>query len=160
MGQKELGYVELNWTCPNCQGKNPGTVRTCQNCGSPQPQGIEFEQAQGAEIRTDEATKQAAQAGADIHCPYCGTRNRGDAKSCVQCGGDLSEGARRKAGQTLGAYQAAPSASINCPNCATANPASRGTCQNCGAALHATAVQPASANPPAVPKKFPVCWLL
>jgi hypothetical protein len=39
---------------------------------------------------TDEKAVQAAQAGADIHCAFCGTRNPATAKVCSQCGADLT----------------------------------------------------------------------
>jgi len=69
MSQKELGYIELQWTCPNCSHVNPGTTRVCEQCGAPQPEKVTFEQGAGSELRKDDAIKQAAQAGPDIHCP-------------------------------------------------------------------------------------------
>ena len=32
MAQKSLGYVEMVWTCPNCQAKNRGSVCYCSSC--------------------------------------------------------------------------------------------------------------------------------
>jgi hypothetical protein len=161
VSQKELGYVELHWTCPRCSHVNPGTTRTCEQCGAPQPDKVTFEQAAGSELRSDEAIKKAAQAGPDIHCPYCGTRNSGDAKTCTQCGGDLSEGARRQAGTVVGAYQAGPASPTICPRCGSENPASNANCQNCGASLK-PGTSPASVQtpvPPAGKKPFPV-WVI
>jgi hypothetical protein len=161
VSQKELGYVELRWTCPRCSHVNPGTTRTCEQCGAPQPDKVTFEQGAGSELRTDDVIKKAAQAGPDIHCPYCGTRNPGDAKTCSQCGGDLSEGVHRQAGTVVGAYQAGPVGSIACPRCGSDNPASNANCQKCGAALkpetNPTPVQ--SPNVPSAKKPFPV-WLI
>ena len=45
MARKELGHIELQWTCPNCNGINPGPEKHCLNCGAPQPEDVEFEQA-------------------------------------------------------------------------------------------------------------------
>jgi ribosomal protein L40E len=135
MPQKELGYVELNWDCPNCGGVNPGRAQTCQNCGSPQPENVEFYQAARQEMVTDEDLISQAKAGPDIHCPYCGTRNPAGAETCKQCGGDLSEGALRKAGRVVGAYSTGPLADVACPNCGTINPGTAATCSNCGASL-------------------------
>jgi hypothetical protein len=135
MAKKELGHIELRWDCPNCGSVNLGRDQTCSNCGAPQPDGVAFYQPAGQDLLTDEAMIARAEAGPDIHCPYCGTRNAGNAETCVQCGGDLSEGARRKAGQVLGAYGAAPAADVACPNCGTLNPANARSCSNCGASL-------------------------
>ena len=108
MAKKTLGYAELQWTCPNCNGINPGTQQDCGSCGAPQPDDVKFEQVKGAELSQDEELKKRAETGADIHCPYCGTRNPGDAEICVACGGDISAGERRKSGEILGAYETGP----------------------------------------------------
>jgi hypothetical protein len=159
MSQQELGYIELHWTCPNCSHVNPGTVRVCEQCGAPQPDKVSFEQGAGSELRQDDAIKQAAQAGPDIHCPYCGTRNPGNAKTCSQCGGDISEGALREAGKVLGAYQSGPAAPIICPRCGSENPAANRTCQNCGASLKPETPPSAPQVPPPAKKPFPI-WLI
>jgi len=140
MARKTLGYAELQWTCPNCEGVNPGLEKTCGQCGAPQPEDVKFEQAQQAELRQDDEILAQVKAGPDIHCPYCGTRNPGDAEACIQCGGDLVEGRRRESGKVLGAYQApsdTPEENIACPNCGTENPESAKTCVQCGANLRA-----------------------
>lgn len=108
MAKKTLGYMELEWTCPNCGTKNPGMVKTCKNCGSPQPENIQFGVGEQQEILTDQGKIAQAQKGADIHCPYCGTRNPADARNCSQCGGDLTGGARRASGMVVGAAAAQP----------------------------------------------------
>ena len=89
MARKKLGHIELQWTCPNCNGINPGPEKTCGNCGAPQPEDVEFEQADRQELITDEEKITKAEAGADIHCPYCGTRNPTGTEVCNNFGGDL-----------------------------------------------------------------------
>ncbi len=54
MPQETLGYVKLEWTCPKCRTRNPGTEKTCVSCGAPQPQEVQFEQAQGQQASHDE----------------------------------------------------------------------------------------------------------
>jgi hypothetical protein len=29
MAEKELGYVELEWRCPSCGNRNPGSAKKC-----------------------------------------------------------------------------------------------------------------------------------
>ena len=156
MTQKSLGYVELEWTCPNCSTKNPGSAKTCSSCGSPQPTKVQFEQSSNEALITDAAKIEAAKKGPDIHCPYCGTRNAADAQICVQCGGDLKGGEKRISGQVVGAYssQPKPVQQIACPNCATLNPDTRNTCSACGALLSEPTATPAipSAAPTASDK--------
>jgi ribosomal protein L40E len=162
MSRKNLGYVELEWTCPNCGGRNPGPVKTCRACGAPQPDDVQFEQVQGASLLEDEAKISQAKKGPDIHCPYCGTRNSGDATSCVQCGGDLSEGARRTTGRVIGAFdtQSGPLPPVVCPSCGTENPGGNKTCSACGASLERR--ESGVGKPvekPAEPKKKAPVWL-
>jgi len=110
MTQETLGYVELEWTCERCGAQNPGTRKTCSQCGAPMIEKGEFEVPEQVELISDEKEIQEAKSRPpDIHCPYCGTRNLGDATVCRQCGGDLSGGDVRETGQVLGAApQAAP----------------------------------------------------
>jgi ribosomal protein L40E len=135
MAKKTLGYAELQWTCPNCNGINPGTQQDCSSCGAPQPDDVKFEQVKGAEASQDEELKKRAETGADIHCPYCGTRNPGDAEICVACGGDISAGQRRKSGEILGAYETGPVEMIPCPSCGTENPETAHVCAQCGSSM-------------------------
>jgi hypothetical protein len=138
MPEKQIGFVELQWTCPNCGTKNPGPQKTCSSCGSPQPKNVKFEQVPQQALIQDQEKLAQAKKGADIHCPYCGTRNPADAAICSQCGGDLKSGEKREAGRVVGAYstQPQPVKQIICPNCATPNPDNRATCSACGANLH------------------------
>jgi ribosomal protein L40E len=163
MAQKTIGYVELEWACPNCGAKNPGTAKTCKACGAPQPQNVQFEQAPDAQLLEDEAKIARAQKGPDIHCPYCGTRNPADAASCAQCGGDLAEGTRRTAGQVIGAFSTSPVTvePVHCPHCGTENPGTNKTCRACGANLKSGAPAPAAPTSPTKPKPAPkALWLL
>ena len=137
MTQKPLGYIELEWTCPKCQTKNPGTQKTCVACGAPQPSDVQFEQGENAELIKDQAKIEIAKQGADIHCPFCGARNPALAAICTQCGGDIKEGLRRQAGKVVGAYSTAPKpvTQVACPNCGTQNPSTNTNCSACGAQM-------------------------
>jgi len=166
--RRTLGYVQNEWTCPNCDTRNKGGVKTCENCGAPQPENVQFELPSEQKFVTDEKGIKAAQAGADIHCGFCGTRNPATAETCSQCGGDLKEGKARQAGQMM---QAPPVSQqpkvVKCDNCGTENPGSNSVCSNCGSPLPKVAVaQPVASKPaaginvgkPAAAKK--TNWLL
>ena len=134
MQRRSKGFVQLEWVCPNCDGRNPGSVKTCGNCGAPQPDNVQFQRAAEEKLVTDEKGLAAAKAGADIHCGFCGTRNPATATTCSQCGGDLKEGKARQAGQVLKAAPPPPKA-IKCTNCGFENPGTATTCEQCGAPL-------------------------
>ena len=135
MGRRRtVGFVENEWTCPNCGGRNKGSIKTCDNCGAPQPENVKFELPSEQKIVKDEAAIKAAKVGPDIHCGFCGTRNPGNAVTCSQCGGDLAEGKARAAGQIMQAPPPPPKV-IKCNNCGTENPGTSSVCSNCGAAL-------------------------
>jgi len=147
MTRKSVGYVRLEWTCPNCQTRNPGPQKTCTNCGLPQPDDVEFEQPAEEKLVADQAELTQAQAGPDIHCHYCGARNPAGAETCSQCGGQLSEGAARASGQVLGAHRDRPAPPVACPNCGAANPPAAPVCAQCGASLAAPPTpEPAAAQ--------------
>jgi len=99
------------------------------------PEDAEFETPVQQELDTIAETAARVAAGPDIHCPYCGARNPGNATSCSQCGGDLSEGARRAKGKMLGAYQAGSVPDVTCPHCGASNPATATRCSSCGGNL-------------------------
>jgi ribosomal protein L40E len=150
MTKETVGYVRLEWTCPNCGAKNPGPQKLCTGCGASQPEGVGFEQAAQEKLITDEKEIGRAKAGPDIHCAYCGTRNPAGTEICTQCGADLSAGSARASGQVLGAHRAAPVKDIPCPSCGALNPASAHSCSQCGASM----AQPKSeSRRPAVPAK-------
>ena len=145
MARRTLGYIQNEWTCPNCETRNKGSAKTCENCGAPQPENVQFELPSEQKFVTDEASINAAKAGADIHCPFCGTRNPATAKTCSQCGGDLIEGKARESGRLM---QAPPPQLkiVKCDNCGTDNPVSNAVCSNCGSPLPKVAT-PAFASP-------------
>jgi hypothetical protein len=167
--RRTLGYIQNEWTCPNCSTRNKGGTKTCENCGAPQPENVQFEVGADQKFVTDEAQIKAAQAGADIHCGFCGTRNPSTAEICSQCGGDLKEGKAREAGREMQAPPPPPKV-IKCQNCGTENPGTNVNCLQCGAALPkvqavqavaAQAVAPSPVTPvfkPAAQKK--TNWLL
>ena len=152
MAEKTVGYVELEWTCKRCGTKNPGTQKTCTNCGGAMGEQDQFELPAEQKLISDQEKLAQAEKGADIHCPYCGTRNSAGAEACVQCGGDLKDAQARQAGKVMGAYsdQAAPA--LRCPSCGSPNPASAPRCQNCGASLTGAGKLAAPAAQPAAPK--------
>lgn len=86
MARKKIGHVKLQWTCSSCGGVNPGSARLCRNCGSPQPNEVTFENKIHQELITEHEKIKEAQVGADIHCPYCGSRNPENTKVCSQYG--------------------------------------------------------------------------
>ena len=148
MGRRRtLGYVENEWTCPNCSTRNKGSVKTCENCGAPQPENVQFELAAEQKIVADAEKVKVAQAGADIHCGFCGARNPATAETCSQCGGDLKEGKAREAGRVMQAPAAQPKV-VKCANCGTENASSNSVCSNCGSPMARVASAPASATPP------------
>ena len=149
--RRTIGYVQNEWTCPNCGTRNKGGSKTCENCGAPQPENVQFDLPSEQKLVTDENQIKAAQAGADIHCPFCGTRNPATAKTCSQCGGDLMEGKAREAGRVMQTPPPQPKV-IKCNNCGTENPGSNSVCSNCGHPLPKVAAMPAVA-PMATPAR-------
>ena len=104
MARKTIGFVPLIWECPSCSTQNPGPIKSCTACGAPQPEDVQFLQVnqEKFDFIKDEALIRMAQAGPDIHCPWCGTRNPGTATLCSNCGGELSQGGKlRQTGQRV-----------------------------------------------------------
>jgi len=127
-------------------------VKTCENCGAPQPENVQFELPSEQKLVIDEKGIKAAQAGADIHCGFCGTRNPATAETCSQCGGDLKEGKARQAGQSMQAPSGVSQGPkvVKCDNCGTENPGTNAVCSNCGSPLPKTVVaQPVAPKPAA-----------
>ena len=137
MAKKHIGYVDLEWTCPACGNRNPGTTKACTSCGAAMPEGAEFELPPAQQVDTSAETRERVAAGPDFLCPYCGARNAGNARRCSQCGGDLSDAARRKAGKTVGALSKETPSGIKCPHCGAVNPPTARKCSQCGGALGA-----------------------
>jgi hypothetical protein len=131
--EKSKGFIQLEWVCPNCNSCNPGPKKTCESCGAPQPENVQFYAPAEAKLIQDENVAKAAKAGADIHCGFCGTRNPATATVCSQCGGDLKAGKARAAGGEM--QREAPIINVKCKNCGEENPSTRRMCANCGAPL-------------------------
>lgn len=151
MAKKILGYVEMEWICPRCGVKNPGTQKTCAACGGPQPGDTKFQQREGQPLIKGEEAEKIAQARPDVHCGFCGARNPWDAKVCVQCGADLKAAQTRTSGEVVGAFSSAPTPDRPCPSCGQMNPAGALRCSNCGATM--AAAEPAQ---PAAPARKPL----
>ena len=132
--RRTLGYIQNEWTCPNCGTRNKGGIKTCENCGAPQPENVQFDLPAEQKFVEDEASIKAAKEGADIHCPFCGTRNPASAKTCSQCGGDLTDAKAREAGRLMQAPPPQPKI-VKCDNCGAENPGSNAVCSNCGSPL-------------------------
>ena len=148
MAEKDLGYVELEWTCPSCNARNPGSATKCKQCGAPMPADAKFELGAEEQLITDKDKIAAAQAGPDIYCAYCGTRNGATAKVCRQCGAALAEGTARQLGGVVGAFGDKPAPPLICPSCGAENMPTALKCSKCGAVLGkpvAAAAAPAAA---------------
>ena len=145
--RQSKGFIELEWICPNCNSRNRGPVKACENCGAPQPEKTQFYAPAEAKLIQDENAKRIASVGPDIHCGFCGTRNPGNATVCSQCGGDLKEGRSRQAGREM--QREAPVTEVTCTNCGEMNPSTRTMCVQCGAPLPKAGVKPAAPVMPA-----------
>ena len=135
MTKKTVGYVHLEWECPACGTRNKGVDKICRNCGAAQPADVEFQQVAQEELIEDEAIIAQAKAGADVHCPFCGTRNPATAETCSQCLADLTEAKAREFGQVVGAHQDKAVPDVACSYCGTMNSGTALHCVHCGAAL-------------------------
>ncbi|MCZ2127715.1 MAG: zinc ribbon domain-containing protein [Anaerolineales bacterium] len=142
MHTESKGFVRLEWVCPNCGTRNAGPVKNCENCGAAQPDDVKFQRAAEEAIITDEKEIEAAKAGADIYCGFCGTRNPSAAETCSQCGANLKEGKLRQAGAALEAAPVVANLAV-CPSCGTENTANAASCSNCGASLRPAPAPPA-----------------
>lgn len=146
--EQSKGFIELEWVCPSCNSRNRGAVKTCENCGAAQPENVKFFAPAEAKLIQGENAERIAKYGPDIHCGFCGTRNRGDATVCSQCGGDLNEGRKRESGREM--QREAPVTEIKCTNCGEMNPSTRTMCAKCGAPLPRAGVKPAAQSTPAM----------
>ncbi len=158
MTRKTVGYTELEWTCPFCGARNPGTAEKCLVCQAPMPDDVEFEQPAAEKLITDEAKIARAEAGPDIHCPFCGARNPADATQCQQCLAELNEGTRREKGRVIGAHRDQPAPDVACPYCGAMNPASALACSQCGASLAET--RPTAEKQEPVAANRNVLWIV
>ncbi|MDX9864392.1 MAG: zinc ribbon domain-containing protein [Anaerolineaceae bacterium] len=126
--------------------KNKGTQKTCTSCGAPQPETVQFQQGRTQQFIEDEQLIQAAKAGADFHCGFCGARNVATNITCVQCGADLTGAARRQTGRVIGAFKQGEAQTVECPHCGESNLEDQAFCTNCGGSL---SVEPPPTAPPA-----------
>jgi rubrerythrin len=156
MAKKELGFVELEWVCPRCGSRNPGPQKTCTTCGGPQPQDVKFQQRERQQLLREVEAKTNAESAPDVHCAYCGTRNKADALVCNQCGADLTDARQRASGEVMGAYSAVSIPDQPCPNCGQLNSASQQRCTKCGAALGIQAAASPQPLPPPAAARLPV----
>lgn len=134
MARRSKGFIELEWTCPNCNTRNKGFDKTCVNCGAPQPENVQFEAPAEKKLVSEEKAAELRGRSADIHCGFCGTRNPSTAEVCSQCGADLKEGVARKTGREID-MSAGKLEPVTCNNCGTVNPGSNINCLQCGAPL-------------------------
>jgi membrane protease subunit (stomatin/prohibitin family) len=162
--KQSKGFIQLEWICPNCNSRNPGPKKTCENCGAPQPENVQFYAPAEAKLIQDENVAKAANVGPDIHCGFCGTRNPGNATVCSQCGGDLKEGKARQAGREM--QREAAGVDVKCTNCGEVNPSTRTMCVKCGSPLpraglarqtQGTLAKAAPASPSAMKRLLP--WI-
>jgi hypothetical protein len=149
MVRKSKGFIELEWTCPNCNTRNKGFDKTCVNCGAPQPENVQFEAPTEKKFVSEEKASELRKHSADIHCGFCGTRNPSTAATCSQCGADLKEGKARQAGREIDVAARGPD-KVTCTNCGTENSGANVNCQKCGAPLP----RPGRPAPAAVPMSF------
>lgn len=135
MARKTVGYVHMEWTCPNCNSRNPGTAEVCASCGAPQPEDVQFQQAVQEKLVEDEKLIARAQAGPDVHCPFCGARNPASAAQCSKCLADLTDAAAREKGRVAGAHRTGKADDVTCPFCGAANAAANLKCTQCSSPL-------------------------
>ncbi len=151
---KTIGYVELEWTCPTCATRNPGTRKVCASCGAPQPDDAQFQAPEQAQViqagdAAAQAIAQSVAAGPDVHCPFCGARNAATAKECVQCQAPLQGAQLREQGANLGALRSGPQPDQTCSVCGSKNPGAAQACARCGAPLRRRTPEQASIPAPA-----------
>jgi RNA polymerase subunit RPABC4/transcription elongation factor Spt4 len=157
MTQKELGYVELEWTCKHCGTINPGMNKVCSNCGAPIDVDDKFELPDQQQLITDQEKLEEAKAGPAIQCPYCNVLNPAGTKTCIQCGGDIEEGLKRQSGEVLGAFKDEAVPDKPCPSCGQLVKANASRCPYCGGSLVDNA--PPVTAPPEKLKKTPL-WMI
>jgi len=156
MTQKELGYIELEWTCKHCNTINPGMQRVCSNCGAPIELDDKLVLPDQQELIQDKEKLEEAQKGPTIQCPYCNVLNPAGTKNCIQCGGDIQAGLARQAGEVLGAHTTVEVPDKPCPFCNQPVKVNAQRCPHCGGSL-VEAVKPVAAS--TQPKKTPI-WLI
>ena len=61
MARKTVGYIKLQWSCPNCGTKNPGPNKFCMGCGAAQPEDVHFEAPERQDLIKDEEELEKSQ---------------------------------------------------------------------------------------------------
>src|SRR5688500_11142706 len=109
--------IEGTWNCTSCglQGVK-GRHKSCPGCGNPREttggeSQFDFGEASASggltrESATDAAALDAAGAGSDWFCTYCGAGNRGDHPACRTCSATREDA--RPAPQALAPEAPAP----------------------------------------------------
>lgn len=87
--------VEGYWICPKCETKNKGSKQGCSACGAVRDENVEFFCDDDAPVITDEKEIEAAMAGPDWICEFCGNTSPASAKNCTGCGSPR-EGAKKR----------------------------------------------------------------
>lgn len=83
--------IEGLWDCPYCDQKGiGGLTKHCPGCGHPQDADTQF-YLPGQKKYLDEKTSEKYGKGADWTCSYCGSMNRFDVATCVNCGAPREE---------------------------------------------------------------------
>jgi hypothetical protein len=103
---------------------------------------VHFHQLEHAVLLTEEADIRKAQAGPDVHCPYCHARNPSGAEFCGACGGGLAEAETRQSGRIVGAFRQEKGLEKECPHCGTLNTPGALECSGCGGSLKETTPEP------------------
>ena len=103
---KRTRIIEGTWSCTSCDTRDiPARHRNCPSCNNPREetgQESEFDfgptaAASGKSLRegvSDEKALDAAAAGVDWFCEYCGASNRGDSPRCRHCRAERSDASR------------------------------------------------------------------
>ena len=85
------------WDCPECGNKGVrGDVYSCDGCSAGRPEDVEFYLPNDAEVVTDQAGIDAANAGADWKCDYCDEWVPATESTCPDCYGGTVGGAERQ----------------------------------------------------------------
>ncbi len=161
---KQVGYVELEWTCPTCGTRSGGRTMVCPGCGAPQPANAKFEApTQGKVVGLDDPeaaqVKARVAAGPDVQCPFCGARNAATAGACVQCHAPLQGATARAAGANLGALATDAPAEVSCHVCGAKNTGAAHMCAKCGAPLQQRAgAAQGMPQPVAAKRGFAAVW--
>lgn len=153
MARKTVGYVHMEWTCPNCGTRNRGVDKMCVNCATAQPENVQFEQVAQEQLVEDERLIAQAQAGADVHCPFCGTRNPATAVKCQNCFGELTDATARSSGQIVGQHTTRAVPDVVCDYCQTVNAGTATQCSNCLRPLAKPIPNPQSPAPRPKPRQ-------